>query len=47
MEMSPEVAIGLFWLIVLGLFALAAKICDVVEAWWFNRSGGMNDKNDN
>jgi len=45
--MSPEVVIGFFWLIVVGLFALAAKVCNAVEKWWFSRTGGMNDKNDN
>jgi hypothetical protein len=44
--MSTELAISLIWLVVVGLFALAAKICDVVEAW-FSRTGGVNDKNDN
>lgn len=45
--MRAELAISLIWLVVVGLFAMAAKICDVVEAWWFSRTGDLNDKNDN
>lgn len=44
--MSADLAISLFWLAVIIVFAVAAAFSDAVEAWLYGRNGGKYDKND-
>jgi hypothetical protein len=43
--MSADLAISLFWLVVIVFFAVAAAVCDAIERVLFG-IGGRNDKDD-